>query len=214
MGATTDWTLCGCGEDRFRCARNLNGPGTSAVLCKHKLLLWVLFSIQHQNDPVKTGITPHHSCSAPRVSLGRKSQVLSGRSCVRWSLHPSRLYSVPATGTALPQGLSPAPLPEPAIPREPHSLFPRFTQISSSQSSNITFSMRSSLTTLLKVKSKHSPFLSFCLILLPSTSHHLICYILYLFMLFTICLFPLDYKPQEYRFFFFWSICSLIYSQH
>lgn len=137
--------------------------------------------------------------------------MLSCRSCVCLSPHPSQLYSVPGTwnlhflahGDIPPAGsLTCLLCREPTIPREPHGLLPHFTQISSSQSSNITFCMRSSLTTLLKVKSKHSPFLSFCFILLPSTHHHLICYILYLFLLFTICLFPLDCKHQEYRFFF------------
>lgn len=55
----------------------------------------------------------------------------------------------------------------------------------------------------------HSFFFHF--IFLPSTYHYLIYYVLYLFIWFTICLFPLDCKPHECR--IFSSVCSLICSQ-
>lgn len=45
------------------------------------------------------------------------------------------------------------------FPREPHGLLPRLAQISPSQSSNVAFSMRLSLTPLFKITSKFSPFL-------------------------------------------------------
>lgn len=43
--------------------------------------------------------------------------------------------------------------------REPHGLLPHFAQISPSQSSNVTFSMRLSLTPLFKITCKFSPYL-------------------------------------------------------
>lgn len=179
------------------------------MLCKQTCYCW--YYSQYSTRTVRLKSKSHPL--TPPFTFWRKSQALSCRS---WcgSPHPSRLHSVPATGNLhFPRthtlGRSCRWVStcflcrEPIFPREPRGLLPRFTQISSSQSSNITFSMGSFLTILLKDRSKYSPFLCFCLILLPGTYHHLICYILYLFILFTVCLFPLDCKPRSIDFFFF-----------
>lgn len=125
------------------------------MLCKHTLLLLVLFSIQHQNNPVKIQITPHHSSVHDLLaspSGENPKRFPAGAAHGSPHLSQSRGTCTHAhTGTFLPRGLPLFPLPEPTFPREPRGLLPRFTQISSSPSSNITFSMRSSQLPYLKL---------------------------------------------------------------
>lgn len=115
----------------------------SEVLCKHKLLLLVLFSIQHPNDPVKIGITPHHSSVQLLASPsgGNPKCFPAGAACVGLRTPPDRILSRPRgtciswhTGTFLPQRLSLSPLPGTCHPQGASQLAP-------SLQSNIIFSV-------------------------------------------------------------------------